>query len=246
MTAVTLLEAPAKLTIALQVAGVRADGYHLILAEMASLELVDTIEIAAADESTLTVDGPFADGVPADDSNLIMKALRLAGRTARVHVTKNVPNGGGLGGGSSDAAAVLRWARFTDLRAASMVGADIPFCMVGGRAAVMGIGEDVQPLPFMKRDITLVIPPLHVSTPAVYRKWDEMGGPRTHPVNHLTEAAIAVEPRLADWQRRITEAAGAEPVLAGSGATWFLHGHHPGIAAALPEASVITTNTRPA
>lgn len=246
MSGVTRLLAPAKLTIALQVAGVRADGYHLIFAEMASLDLCDSVEIADADTSSLTVDGPYADGVPTDDSNLVMKALRLAGRTARVHVTKNVPNGGGLGGGSSDAAAVLRWAGYTDLRAASLVGADIPFCMVGGRAVVMGIGEDVQPLPFMKRDITLVIPPLHVSTPAVYKKWDEMGGPRTHPVNHLTDAAIEVEPRLAQWRQRIAEAAGEEPVLAGSGATWFLHGHHPAIAPALPGASVITTNTRPA
>jgi 4-diphosphocytidyl-2-C-methyl-D-erythritol kinase len=65
-------------------------------------------------------------------------------------------------------------------------------------------------------------------------------------VNHLTDAAIEVEPRLAQWRQRIAEAAGEEPVLAGSGATWFLHGHHPGIAPALPGASVITTNTRPA
>ncbi len=246
MDGVTRLLAPAKLTIALQVTGVRADGYHLIAAEMASLDLFDTIDIDDANESTLSVDGPYAGGVPEDDSNLVMRALRLAGRTARVHITKNVPNGGGLGGGSSDAAAVLRWAGFTDLGAASMVGADIPFCMVGGRATVTGIGENVQPLPFVSREITLVIPPLHVSTPAVYRKWDDMGAPRSHPVNHLTEAAIAVEPQLAEWRERIHGAAGTEPILAGSGATWFLHGHHPGIAPALAGASVITTNTRPA
>mgnify|MGYP003336262094 FL=1 len=246
MLGVTRLEAPAKLTLALQVAGVRDDGYHLIVAEMASLDLCDVVDITEADESSVTVDGPYADGVPTDGTNLVLKALQLAGRTARVHVTKNVPNGGGLGGGSSDAAAVLRWAGYADLRGASRVGADIPFCMFGGRALVMGIGEEVRPLPFAKRDITLVIPPLHVPTPAVYRMWDEMGGPRSHPVNHLTEAAIAVEPRLADWQRRITDAAGAEPVLAGSGATWFLHGHHPAIAGALAGAAVITTNTRPA
>lgn len=246
MNDVTVIHAPAKLTIALQVAGVRPDGYHLIVAEMASLDLADTIEITDSPVSSITVTGPYVDGVPTDDSNLVMRALRLAGRTARIRVTKNIPNGGGLGGGSSDAAAVLRWAGFGDLNAASRVGADIPFCMVGGRAVVMGIGEDVQPLPFVRRDITLVIPPLHVSTPAVYAKWDELGGPRTHPVNHLTEAAVAVEPRLAEWQQRIAAASGAEPVLAGSGATWFLHGHHPGIATALPGAVVLTTNTRPA
>lgn len=241
----TILQAPAKLTIALQVAGLRPDGYHSIFAEMASINLVDIVDITEAPQSSMTVDGPFAAGVPTDGTNLVMKALALAGRTARVHVTKNIPNGGGLGGGSSDAAAVLRWAGYRDLHAAARVGADIAFCMVGGRAVVLGIGDDISPLPFEHRDITLVIPPLHVSTPAVYRKWDELGGPRTHPVNQLTEAALAVEPELAVWQQRIRDVSGQEPVLAGSGATWFLHGHHD-IAAGLPGATVLTTNTRPA
>ena len=198
-----------------------------------SLDLSDTVEVDDAPVSSLSVSGPFADGVPTDGSNLVMKALGLAGRTARVHVTKNIPNGGGLGGGSADAAA-------------ARVGADIAFCMVGGRARVTGIGEIVEPLAHEPRAVTLVIPPLHVSTPAVYRTWDRLGGPTTHPVNHLTEAAIATEPGLAVWQERIRQASGQEPMLAGSGATWFLHGHHDGIAAALAGATVITTNTRPA
>ena len=242
----TLLQAAAKLTLSLRVTGVRPDGFHLIDAEMVSLELSDTVEVDDAPVSSLSVSGPFADGVPTDGSNLVMKALGLAGRTARVHVTKNIPNGGGLGGGSADAAAVLRWAGFDDLAAAARVGADIAFCMVGGRARVTGIGEIVEPLAHEPRAVTLVIPPLHVSTPAVYRTWDRLGGPTTHPVNHLTEAAIATEPGLAVWQERIRQASGQEPVLAGSGATWFLHGHHDGIAAALAGATVITTNTRPA
>ena len=241
-----LLQAPAKLTLTLRITGVRPDGFHLIDAEMVTLDLADTVEIDDASESTLSVDGTFADGVPTDSSNLVMKALGLAGRTARVRVTKNIPNGGGLGGGSADAAAVLRWTGFTDLEAAAATGADIAFCMVGGRARVTGIGEKVEPLPHTDRAFTLVIPPLHVSTPAVYRAWDELGGPVTHPVNHLTEAAIAVEPRLGHWQEMIRQAAGEEPVLAGSGATWFLHGHHGAIAGKLPGATVITTNTRPA
>ena len=242
----TTVDAPAKLTLSLRMTGTRTDGYHLIDAEMVSLELCDTVRISESTESSLTVSGPFADGVPVDSSNLVMKALRLCGRTARVHVTKNIPNGGGLGGGSSDAAAVLRWAAFTDLAAAAGVGADIAFCIGGGHARVTGIGERIEPLPHEDLAITLVIPPLHVSTPAVYAKWDELGGPTTHPVNHLTEAALSVEPRLAEWRQRIGDASGEEPVLAGSGATWFLHGDHGAIASALPGATVITTNTRPA
>ena len=84
MLGVTRLEAPAKLTLALQVAGVRDDGYHLIVAEMASLDLCDVVDITEADESSVTVDGPYADGVPSvgtpsDGTNLVLKALQLAG-----------------------------------------------------------------------------------------------------------------------------------------------------------------------
>lgn len=240
-----VLEAPAKLTLSLRVTGVRDDGYHLIDAEMVSLALADTLEIVEAPSSSLRVDGPFADGVPTDRTNLVMRALELTGRTAHVHITKNVPNGGGLGGGSSDAAAVLRWAGFTDAVAASRLGADIPFCLSGGRARVTGIGETLEPLAFEPRDITLVVPPLHVSTPAVYAQWDAMGGPHHPSGNDLTDAALAVEPELAAWRGRIARAAGTEPQLAGSGATWFLHGHHGAIARELAGAVVVTTNTRP-
>ena len=69
------------------------------------------------------------------------------GARPRVHVDKRIPHGGGLGGGSADAAAVLRWAGVDDLGAASRLGADVPFCLVGGRARVRGIGEVVEPLP---------------------------------------------------------------------------------------------------
>ena len=114
-----------------------------------------------------------------------------------MHVDKRIPHGGGLGGGSADAAAVLRWAGFDDLVAASRLGADIPFCMVGGRARVRGIGEIVEPTWFQPLEVTLVVPPLHVSTPAVYRAWDELGGPTADGPNDLEPAALVVEPALA-------------------------------------------------
>ena len=242
MTGVTVtIQAPAKLTLSLRIKGVRADGLHLIDAEMVSLAWGDTITITA-DGQGLSADGPFAAGTPLDDTNLVARALRLAGRDAAVHLYKNIPHGGGLGGGSSDAAAVLRWAGYTDVVAASRLGADVSFCLVGGRAQVGGIGEVVEPLPFEPLDITLVIPPLVVSTPSVYRAWDELGGPTADGPNDLEPAALAVEPLLATWRDRIAEAAGRRPVLAGSGATWFLLGHHY-LAAALPEAMVVQTRT---
>lgn len=94
------LEAPAKLTWSLRVTGVRNDGYHLIDAEMSSLDLADVVTIDEAIATSISVDGPFAVGVPTDASNLVWRALRLTGRSAHVHVTKNIPHGGGLGGGS--------------------------------------------------------------------------------------------------------------------------------------------------
>ena len=156
----------------------------------------------------ISVGGPYAAGVPVDGSNLVARALQLAGRPAAVHIDKRIPHGGGLGGGSADAAAVLRWAGFDDLAAASRLGADVPFCMVGGRARVRGIGEIVEPTPFQPLDVTLVVPPLHVSTPAVYRAWDDLGGPTADGPNDLEPAALAVEPELARWRDRIAARCG--------------------------------------
>ena len=237
------VNAQAKLTVSLQVTGVRDDGYHEIDAEMVSLELADTVTIDPAG-SGLAFDGPFSSGIPTDDDNLVARALRLANRTAHVTVTKNIPHGGGLGGGSADAAAVLAWAGFDDLERASRLGADIPFCLIGGRARVRGIGEIIEPLPFAARTFTLVIPPFGVSTPAVYRAWDALPEDDHHVgVNHLERAAIAVEPRLAEWRERIQRASGSEPVLAGSGATWWLEGSHPELGEKLRDAHVLETRS---
>ena len=257
--------AHAKLTRTLRITGVRPDGYHLLDAEMVSLDLHDVLVIDPAGRE-LTATGPFADGVPLDDSNLVARSLVLAGRTAGVTIDKRIPHGGGLGGGSADAAAALRWAGFgtdaDDLVAAARLGADIPFCLVGGRARVTGIGEIVEPLPHLDLTVTLVIPPFSVSTPAVYRAWDDLaarasrqadsgsadsGSADSRP-NDLEPAAIAVEPRLAHWRDRIGGAVGVTPVLAGSGATWFIEGAHGNALADLIDegATVLMARTVPA
>jgi len=212
--------APAKLTLSLRVVGVRADGFHLIESEMVSISLADELEFIEGDGLEVVGNG----AVPDDDSNLVRRALRVTGRTAHVRLHKRIPMGGGLGGGSADAAGVLRWAGVTDLALAASLGADVPFCLLGGRAMVGGIGEVVDPLPFVDRAFTLVTPPFGVSTPAVYRAWDELGGPRAAGPNDLEPAALAVEPRLAEWRDRFAADTGATPVLAGSGATWWVEG----------------------
>ena len=241
---ITVVDAHAKLTLTLKITGVRPDGYHLIDAEMVTLQLADRLHIDT-DGAALSASGPFSGGMPIDDTNLIARALRLCGRSAAVHVEKHIPHGGGLGGGSADAAAVLRWASYTDLIAASRLGADVPFCMIGGRARVQGIGEIVSVRAFVGEDITLVIPPLSCATPAVFWAWDELGGCTADGPNDLEPAALVVEPLLARWRDRIREVVGTSPTLAGSGATWFVRGHHPDLVHAMPDATVVMTATQP-
>jgi 4-diphosphocytidyl-2-C-methyl-D-erythritol kinase len=233
------LFAPAKLTVSLRVTGVRPDGYHLIDAEMVSLGFGDTIELDESGDG-LVVE---RDGVrrPGDDDDLVARALRLVGRTAGVLLHKRVPPGAGLGGGSSDAAAVLRWAGVTDPVVAVRLGADVAFCLLGGRARVTGIGERIEPLPHVDRTFTLLTPPVHCSTPVVYRRWDEMGGPTGDHGNDLEPAALSAYPELAEWRDRLADATGQRPRLAGSGSTWFVEGAHPGpgrvVAGTLPAGS---------
>lgn len=217
------LVAPAKLTLGLRITGVRDDGYHLIDAEMVSLDLHDVLEVtpAATTSVTLVVDG---EEVPAYDDDLVTKALQLCGRSAHVVVHKRIPAGAGLGGGSSDAAAVLWWAGRTDPHEAAGLGADVPFCLRGGRARVRGIGEELQPLEFQARTVTLYTPPLHCSTPQVYRRWDELGGPRGEHGNDLEPAAVSIEPELARARDELAALTGQRPRLAGSGSTWYVDG----------------------
>jgi 4-diphosphocytidyl-2-C-methyl-D-erythritol kinase len=217
--------APAKLTRRLRITGVRGDGYHLLDAEMVSLDLADTLTFADGDG--LEVVGPHAE-VPTGEDNLVRRALRLVDRAALVTLDKRIPPGAGLGGGSADAAAVLRWAGVDDLELAAHLGADVPFCLRGGRARVTGVGEHLEPLPFEPRPFTLLTPPIHCATPAVYGAWDGLGGPTADGPNDLEPAALIVLPELAEWRDRLGDLTGQTPMLAGSGSTWFVEGAHEG------------------
>ncbi len=224
---------PAKLTVSLRVTGVLANGYHTIDAEMVSLDLADTLTFEPGDGLNIVVEGAAAAGleVTLGPDNLVTRALAMVNRRALVTIHKRIPAGAGLGGGSGNAAAVLRWAERTssdDVVASARLGADVPFCLVGGRARVSGIGEVIEPLPVIHRVFTLVCPPFGVSTPAVYRAWDQLGGPRGEGLNDLEPAALIVQPRLAEWRDRLGDATGMRPQLAGSGSTWFVEGEFPG------------------
>ena len=237
----SILEAPAKLTLSLRIAGVRPDGYHLIDAEMVTVSLHDTLRIEERPpgevvldvrlESTTSGAGAGAAGpesIPAGSDNLVAQALELVARGARVGLDKRIPPGAGLGGGSADAAAILRWAGFSDLSVAASIGADVAFCVVGGRARVSGIGEVIEPLEYRPRTFTLLTPPLFCSTPAVYAAWDDLGGPIGANGNDLEPAALVVEPDLAIYRDQLGDHTGLVPRLAGSGSTWFVEGSFPG------------------
>jgi 4-diphosphocytidyl-2-C-methyl-D-erythritol kinase len=240
----TEVSAPAKLTLSLTVTGVHPDGYHEIESEMVTLDLADTLEIGLGDGLTIEsgerprdaeVSGS-PDDLAADVSalstgpdNLVIRALLAVDRAARVRLIKRIPVGAGLGGGSADAAAILRWAGSTDLDVAANLGADVPFCVAGGRALVKGIGESVTPLVHKDEAFTLLLLPFGVDTGAVYRAWDSLALQRSSPPagvgnNDLEMPAISVEPRLALWRDVFATATGAEPRLAGSGSTWFVEG----------------------
>ena len=269
-TAPVRMLAPAKLTLSLRITGTRPDGYHLIDAEMVTLDLCDEIIVhPSLRRSVEIVPTPVAPGgatapdwdIPTDGSNLVIRALELAGRTAHVEIRKRIPPSAGLGGGSADAAAVLRWANrltanersrpraiadalaspapappsesadplvaaaglpvITPQQAASL-GADVAFCLVGGRARVTGIGESVEQLPFREQSFVLWTPPIHVDTAAVYDTWDKLGGPSGLHANDLEPAALAAYSELAAWRDELARASGRMPQLAGSGGTWFI------------------------
>lgn len=206
--------APAKVNLFLRIVGRRADGYHLLDSVMAPVSLYDEIEVTAEVRNTrrshirVTCDDP---AIPADRSNLAHRAAALICRTAglRTRITislrKQIPAGAGLGGGSSDAAAVLTALNhLLDLkltpdrlsRLAVRLGADVPFFLAGGAARVSGIGEVVTRLPRLpRRWLTLVVPCFSVSTVWAYQEFDLLT--RDAPVD--TEAAWAPSFEAGRW-----------------------------------------------
>lgn len=218
----TTVFAPAKLTWFLEVTGRDGNGWHTLRAEMVTLSHGDTLHFSDGDDLTMVPDYSLSTG----PDNLIRRALALTGRTASVRVDKAIAPGAGLGGGSADAGAVLRWAGGVSDDEAFTLGSDVPFCQRGGRALVEGLGEKVTPLPFEERAVTLFLPDFGVNTAACYRAYDDLvdrGVPITGR-NHLEAAAVRVEPRLTPTLLWLRERFG-EVVMAGSGSTCFVEGH---------------------
>ncbi len=176
--------APAKVNLSLHVTGQRADGYHLLDSLVVFAGVGDQLTATAAHELTLTVSGPFAQGVPVDDTNLVIRAARMLQQSrgvtagAAFKLVKNLPHAAGIGSGSSDAAAALRllpglW-NVAPLRGVHpgvrALGADVPVCLHAPAPVRMrGVGEqltDLPPLPAC--GMVLVNPRVAVPTQAVF------------------------------------------------------------------------------
>ncbi|MEP4196685.1 MAG: 4-(cytidine 5'-diphospho)-2-C-methyl-D-erythritol kinase [Aliishimia sp.] len=158
--------APAKINLTLHVTGQRADGYHLLDSLVVFASLGDHIRVKDADAISIEVSGPFADGVPCDARNLVWRAAEMAGVTPHIQLEKNLPHGAGLGGGSSDAAAILR--TFGGQERAAELGADVPVCLNLIPQRMQGIGDVLAPVPVCALDLVLVNPRVHVPTPDVF------------------------------------------------------------------------------
>jgi 4-diphosphocytidyl-2-C-methyl-D-erythritol kinase len=221
--------APAKLTRRLAVVGVRPDGLHLIDAEMVTVSLFDEVRLV---DNPAVFDVVDPDGyltqleerfgpIPRDNSNLVHKALTALGVRAGVVLTKRIPFGAGLGGGSSDAAAVFRLLGQEDkVDLAASIGADLPFCIRGGRAHVHGFGDLVESLPFVEEEFLLFLSPVLCPTGTIYRLYDEVGSDGS--ANDLRKAALAASKELSGRFEEICTLIGSEVNLAGSGSTLFL------------------------
>ncbi len=181
------LRAPAKVNLFLDVLGRRADGYHEIVTLMVTVDLHDEVEIAAAEDLggvELRCTGN-TENVPSDERNTAHRAAstflrnHAAGHGVRIYIEKRIPAGGGLGGGSSDAAAVLSGmnrlfghvASLQELSdTAAAVGSDVPFFLHGGVCVCRGRGERVEPLKVEMPGWFAVIlhPRIHISTAGIY------------------------------------------------------------------------------
>lgn len=242
------VEAYAKLTLSLRVLGVRPDGYHDLEALTVSVsEPHDTLVVSRSSGGPgvrLSVTGADGD-VPSDGSNLAVRAARLVcpqgGVEIRLH--KRIPTGGGLGGASADAAAVMVGLRALGATGAddgalralgASIGSDVPFCLTGGAAWMRGRGEVIEPVEVAPLTVLVATPPFGISTPAVYRAWDDLGGPRSERTvaapsalapligelaNDLEPAAERVEHRWQDFRSQLEAITTRPALLAGSGSS---------------------------
>ena len=195
----------AKLNLTLDVLGKREDGYHDLRSVMQAISVRDDVEIDIGTGKPWTLECSM-EGIPCDERNLAWKAAKVFFDVTKkdpdgiaIRITKRIPSGAGMGGGSADAAAVLRalnkhygnpFSIYALAELGAQVGSDVPFCVVCGTAMVEGRGERLRKLPDMPDCIFVICKPeFSVSTPELYKKIDEVAIPK-RPDNKAMESAL--------------------------------------------------------
>ena len=238
------IRAYAKVNLGLRVFGRREDGFHQIHSLLQNIDLADELVLERGGRGIeLEVEPPLE--IPPEE-NLVWRAAELISKTVnlqpnlRIELTKKIPMGAGLGGGSSDAAAVLVGVnellklgmdRAELLKLALELGSDVPFFLEGGTCLVGGRGERLKGLPPLPGyHLVLLIPPFALSTAEVYREFDELGedeggeGSLRLPRllrNDLERAALRLRPELEGYRDLLAEAEPDFFGMSGSGPTWF-------------------------
>lgn len=230
--------APAKINLTLHVTGQRPDGFHLLDSLVVFADFGDTLHLTPGPLS-LTINGPFAAGLSAKDDNLCLRAARLAEGEAAIRLVKNLPVASGIGGGSADAAAVLRvFDAHPDQ--VETLGADVPVCLAGVPVRMRGLGEILDPIgPLPPLSLVLVNPGKGLATPAVFRALERRDNPAmpahlpefpdagrliaflAECRNDLEAPAITLLPEIADCLAALRGAGAALARMSGSGATCF-------------------------
>ncbi len=229
MPAPLTTRARAKINLTLRVLGRRADGYHELESLVAFAGTGDALSLEPGPQLSLTIDGPRGQGLPVDDSNLILRATRALEaetgplRTGAFHLVKRLPVASGIGGGSADAAAALRLlARLNGLspddpallRAAAATGADVPVCLVSRARIMAGIGERLgSALTLPPLFALLVNPGVPVETAPVFRALGLERGQRHPPQASLPDTSPHPEEPRSGVSKEGPEGAGTSATI---------------------------------
>lgn len=220
----------AKINWSLRITGKRADGFHDLETVFQTISLHDELTFTPADRLSLTCDDP---SIPVDDTNLVMRAARAVhAPPMHIDLRKRIPAGGGLGGGSSNAATTLRALGKDNLHEIALsLGSDVPFFLVGGTAYATGRGEILTPLPPRASvPLLLVLPEERVLTKDAFARItryspalgiDAYTSGYENFSNDFEEPVFAMLPRLAQYKRRLYETGAIYAAMSGSGSTLF-------------------------
>lgn len=221
----TVFPAPAKLNLFLHVTGRRPDGYHLLQSVFRLVDLCDTLTFAPRDDGIVRMATPLP-GVASDD-DLCVRAARTLRDAAGfrggvdIHIEKRIPMGGGLGGGSSDAATVLMalnalWGLNIgpqDLAALGLrLGADVPFFLFGTNAFVEGVGEVLATVELPPAWYLVLVPPVAVSTAVIFGAPELTRNSKTITISSFSEASGVIGATGSDGERRLFGRNDLEPV----------------------------------